>query len=102
MKPDVLKQIKELDARRKEMENKMIEDKQKRFYDISDSLKKNTNTNTNTNIQKCDIDDDPSSQQKLLMQNGQLKELYVTSLRENKRLKEISDYLDLIYWGIKK
>ena len=89
MKPDVLKQIKELDARRKEMENKMIEDKQKRFYDISDSLKKNTNTNTN--IQKCDIDDDPSSQQKLLMQNGQLKELYGTSLRENKRLKEIID-----------
>ena len=85
MKPDVLKQIKELDARRKEMENKMIEERQKQ----SEFMK--TNTNTNTNIQNCDIDYNPSSQQKLLMQMGQLKELYGTSLRENARLKEIID-----------
>jgi glycosyltransferase involved in cell wall biosynthesis len=85
MKPDVLKQIKELDTRRKEMENKMIEDKQKRFYDISDSLKKHCEFN------QCDIDNNLSSQQKQLAQMGQLKELYGTSLRENARLKEIID-----------
>jgi len=83
MKTDVLKQIKELDARRKEMENKMIEERQKRFYDISDSLKKPCEFN------QCDIDDNLSSQQKQIAQMGQLKELYGTSLRENARLKEI-------------
>jgi glycosyltransferase involved in cell wall biosynthesis len=85
MKPDVLKQIKELDARRKEMETKMIEERQKQ----SEFMK--TNTNTNTNMQNCDVVEMLSSQQKQLAQIGQLKDLYGNSLRENARLKEIID-----------
>ena len=85
MKPDVLKQIKELDARRKEMETKMIEERQKQ----SEFIK--TNTNTNTNMQNCDVVEMLSSQQKQMAQIGQLKELYGNSLRENARLKEIID-----------
>lgn len=83
MKPDVLKQIKELDVRRREMETKMIEERQKQ----SEFMK----TNTNTNMQNCDVVEMLSSQQKQLTQIGQLKELYGNSLRENARLKEIID-----------
>lgn len=77
MKPDVLKQIKELDIKRKKMESKIIEDRQKH----SEFMK--------TNIQHCEDVENLSSQQKQLKQIGQLKELYGNSLRENIRLKEI-------------
>ena len=77
MKPDVLKQIKELDIKRKKMESKIIEDRQKH----SEFMK--------TNIQHCEDVENLSSQQKQLTQIGQLKELYGNSLRENIRLKEI-------------
>jgi glycosyltransferase involved in cell wall biosynthesis len=81
MKPDVLKQIKELEIKRKEMETKFIEDKQKH----SEFMK------TNTSIQNFDVVEILSSQQKQVAQIGQLKELYGNSLRENVRLKEIID-----------
>ena len=79
MKPDVLKQMKELETKRKEMEIKIIADRQT----PSEFMK--------TNIQHCEDVENLSSQQKQLMQMGQLKELYSNSLRENIRLKEIID-----------
>ena len=72
-----------LDVRRREMETKMTEERQKQ----SEFMK----TNTNTNMQNCDVVEMLSSQQKQLTQIGQLKELYGNSLRENARLKEIID-----------
>ena len=100
MKPDVLKQIKELDVKRKEMEKKMMEERQKN----SDFFNKNTaqaSKNTGTTIMFQEEGKPPRelnhnevvemlmTQQKKLSQMGQLKDLYETSARENIRLKEI-------------
>ena len=98
MKPDVLKQIKELDVKRKEMEKKMMEERQKN----SDFLNKNTaQPSTGTEIVFQEEGKPPRelnhnevvemlmSQKKQLSQMGQLKDLYETSARENIRLKEI-------------
>ena len=93
MKPDVLKQIKELDIKRKEMENKMMEERQKN----SDSLNKNKGKTIVVQeegkppreLNHSEVVEMLTSQQKQLSQMGQLKDLYETSARENIRLKEI-------------
>ena len=93
MKPDVLKQIKELDIKRKEMENKMMEERQKN----SDSLNKNKGKTIVVQeegkppreLNHSEVVEMLTSQQKQLSQMGQLKDLYETSARENIRLKGI-------------
>lgn len=103
MKPDVLKQIKELEVKRREMENKMMEERQKN----SDFFNKNTTAalpsskNSGTTIvfqeegkpqrelNHNEVVEMLTLQQKQLSKMGQLKDLYETSARENIRLKEI-------------
>jgi len=100
MKPDVLKQIKELEVTRKEMEKKMIEERQKNS-DFFNKNMANSTKNTGTAIVFQEDGKPPRelnhnevvemlmSQQKQLAQMGQLKDLYENSARENIRLKEI-------------
>jgi glycosyltransferase involved in cell wall biosynthesis len=108
MKPDVLKQMKELGEKRKEMEKKMMEERQKNIEFL------NTNTVTGAKaattaataasgstivfreegkppreLNHCEVVEMLMTQQKQLTQMGQLKELYGNSMRENVRLKEI-------------
>jgi hypothetical protein len=99
MKPDVLKQIKELGVKRKEMEKKMMEERRKN----NDFLNANTATKAATGgaivfqeegkppreLNHREVVEMIMSQQKQLTQMGQLKELYGNSMRENVRLKEI-------------
>jgi hypothetical protein len=97
MKPDVLKQIKELNIKRNEMEKKMEEERKKQ----KEFLKVNSPHNSITGIMLREDGKAPreltnsevvelmTAQQKQLSQMGQLKELYSNSLRENARLKEI-------------
>ena len=97
MKPDVLKQIKELNIKRSEMEKKMKEDQKKHM----EYLKTNSSQNSITGIVLQEDGKEPrelkynevveliTAQQKQLSHMGQLKELYSNSLRENARLKEI-------------
>jgi hypothetical protein len=101
MKPDVLKQIKELGVKRKEMEKKMMEERQKN----NDFLNANTAAKAATGgaivfqeegkppreLNHREVVEMIMSQQKQLTQMGQLKELYGNSMRENVRLKEIID-----------
>ena len=93
MKPDVLKQIKELEVTRKETEKKMMEERQKN----SDFLNKNTGTTIMfreegkppRELNHSEVVEMLTTQQKQLSQIGQLKDLYGNSMRENIRLKEI-------------
>jgi glycosyltransferase involved in cell wall biosynthesis len=97
MKQDVLKQIKELEIRRKEMEKTVEADRKKHM----EYLKANSPQNSMKGIVLQEDGKAPrelngseiveliTSQQKQLSQMGQLKELYSNSLRENARLKEI-------------
>jgi len=103
MKPDVLKQIKELGEKRKEMEKKMMEERKKNM----EFLHANTRANTGAKgtggstivfqeegkppreLNHREVVEMLMSQQKQLSQMGQLKELYGNSMRENLRLKEI-------------
>ena len=97
MKPDVLKQIKELNIKKNEMEKKMEEERKKQ----KEFLKVNSSHNSITGIMLREDGKAPreltnsevvelmTAQQKQLSQMGQLKELYSNSLRENARLKEI-------------
>ena len=93
MKPDVLKQIKELDVKRKEVEKKMMEERQKN----SDFFNKNTwkaiiiqeDGKPLRELNHSEVVEMLTSQQKQLSQMGQLKDLYETSARENIRLKGI-------------
>ena len=93
MKPDVLKQIKELEVTRKETEKKMMEERQKN----SDFLNKNTGTTIMfreegkppRELNHNEVVEMLTTQQKQLSQIGQLKDLYGNSMRENIRLKEI-------------
>lgn len=93
MKPDVLKQIKELDVKRKEMENKMMEERQKN----SDFFNKNTGKaivfqeegKPPRELNHSEVVEMLTKQQKHISQMGQLKDLYETSARENIRLKGI-------------
>ena len=105
MKPDVLKQIKELEVTRKEMEKKMKEERQKNLELFnknttpppSSSSSKNTGTaivfqeegKPPRELNHNDVVEMLTSQQKQLAQMGQLKDLYGNSMRENIRLKEI-------------
>ena len=102
MKPDVLKQIKELEVKRKELEKKMMEERNKN----TDSYKGSTNaTQANKNsagtivlqeegkppreLNYNEVVEMLTLQQKQLLQMNHLKELYGTTMRENVRLKEI-------------
>jgi glycosyltransferase involved in cell wall biosynthesis len=117
MKPDVLKQIKELEITRKEMERKIMEDRQKNMdffnknireqsIDMPSSAQMKTSQPTplpspTTSIVFREEGKPPrelnhneivemlTSQQKQLSQMAQLKELYGNTMRENVRLKEI-------------
>lgn len=97
MKQDVLKQIKELAIKRKEMEKIMEEDRKKHM----EYLKANSPQNSMKGIvlqedgkaprelNSIEVVELIKAQQKQLSQLAQLKELYSNSLRENARLKEI-------------
>jgi glycosyltransferase involved in cell wall biosynthesis len=101
MKPDVLEQMKELEIKRKEMEKKMLEERQNH----SDFLRTQTNAVTSQSkntaivfqeegkapreLNHNEVVEMLTSQQKQLSYMGQLKELYGNSVRENVRLKEI-------------
>lgn len=100
MKPDVLKQMKELEVKRKEMEKKMVEDRQKNLEFLSSNpalQSKNTGSTIvfreegkpPRELNHNEVVEMLMSQQKQLSQVGQLKELYGSSIRENIRLKEI-------------
>ena len=78
MKPDVLKQIKELELKRKEMNQNM--GKKCVFHEEGKAPRE---LNTDEMVEML------TSQQKQLSQMGHLKDLYGNSLRENARLKEI-------------
>ena len=112
MKPDVLKQMKELEVKRKDMEKKMMEERKKNmelFNGTNANNSKNvgvgagagTGTGTGSAIvfreegkpprelNHHEVVETMMAQQKQLSQMGQLKELYGNSMRENTRLKEI-------------
>jgi glycosyltransferase involved in cell wall biosynthesis len=108
MKPDVLKQMKELEEKRKKMEKKMMEERERNmiFLDANTGANKGANTGANKGangstivfqeegkppreLNHLEVVEMLMSQQKQLTQMGQLKELYGNSMRENVRLKEI-------------
>jgi hypothetical protein len=100
MKPDVLKQMKELGEKRKKMEKKMMEERQKNmiFLDANSGAKGTGGGSTIVlqeegkpprELNHHQVVEMMTSQQKQLAQMGQLKELYGNSMRENVRLKEI-------------
>lgn len=100
MKPDVLKQTKELEIKRKEIEKKMAEERQKKQELLSSNTTSHSKNTGNTivfqeegkpprELSHHEVVEMLMSQQKQLSQVGQLKELYGSSIRENIRLKEI-------------
>ena len=108
MKPDVLKQMKELGEKRKEMEKKMMEERQKNIDFLNTNTVKGAKAATTAataatgstivfreegkpprELNHCEVVEMLMTQQKQLTQMGQLKELYGNSMRENVRLKEI-------------
>jgi molybdopterin converting factor small subunit len=104
MKPDVLKQMKELEEKRKKMEKKMMEERERNmiFLDANKGANKGENKGTNGStivfqeegkppreLNHLEVVEMLMSQQKQLTQMGQLNELYGNSMRENVRLKEI-------------
>lgn len=105
MKPDVLKQMKELGEKRKEMEKKMMEERQKNVDFLNTNTVKGAKAATTAatgstivfreegkpprELNHCEVVEMLMTQQKQLTQMGQLKELYGNSMRENVRLKEI-------------
>jgi hypothetical protein len=101
MKPDVLKQMKELGEKRKKMEKKMMEERQKNMIFLNANANagaKGTGGSTIVfqeegkpprELNHHEVVEMMTSQQKQLAQMGQLKELYGNSMRENVRLKEI-------------
>jgi hypothetical protein len=82
-----------LDVKRKEMENKMMEERQKN----SDFYNKNTGKaivfqeegKPPRELNHSEVVEMLTKQQKQISQMGQLKDLYETSARENIRLKGI-------------
>ena len=102
MKPDVLKQMKELEKMRVDIKNKMqIQlDQQKKLHNNSN---KNGNNDSNSiplimfqeegkpprELTHTEVVEILSKQQKQLAQMQQLKDLYGSTMRENVRLKEI-------------
>ena len=102
MKPDVLKQMKELGEKRKEMEKKMMEERQKNVDFLNTNTVKGATAaaagstivfreegKPPRELNHCEVVEMMMTQQKQLTQMGQLKELYGNSMRENVRLKEI-------------
>ena len=106
MKPDVLKQIKELEVKRKDMEKKMMEERKKNmepFNGNNANNSKNAGVGAGTGsaivfreegkppreLNHHEVVETMMAQQKQLSQMGQLKELYGNTMRENIRLKEI-------------
>jgi glycosyltransferase involved in cell wall biosynthesis len=99
MKPDVLKQIKELEIKRKDMERQLLEDRQKNQDLLNAAKSSNQSKNTKIVFQEEgkasrelnneEVVEMLTSQQKQLSQMRHLKDLYGNSLRENARLKEI-------------
>jgi len=100
MKPDVLKQMKELELKRKEMEKKMMDERQKNHDFLSSNTAQHSKNTGSTIVFREDgkpprelnhheVVEMLTSQQKQLSQVGQLKDLYENSARENIRLKEI-------------
>jgi hypothetical protein len=100
MKPDVLKQMKELELKRKEMEKKMMDERQKNHDFLSSNTTQHSKNTGSTIVFREDgkpprelnhheVVEMLMSQQKQLSQAGQLKDLYENSARENIRLKEI-------------
>jgi hypothetical protein len=107
MKPDVLKQMKELGEKRKKMEKKMMEERQKNMIFLNANAGANKGANAGAKgtggstivfqeegkppreLNHHEVVEMMTSQQKQLAQMGQLKELYGNSMRENVRLKEI-------------
>ena len=102
MKPDVLKQIKELEVKRKEIEKKMMEERKKNIESCNGSAN-TTQANKNSigtivvqeegkpprELNYNEVVEMLTLQQKQLLQMNHLKELYGTTMRENVRLKEI-------------
>ena len=104
MKPDVLKQMKELGEKRKKMEKKMMEERERNMIFLDANAGANAGakgTGGGSTIVFQEEGKPPRelnhhqvvemlmSQQKQLAQMGQLKELYGNSMRENVILKEI-------------
>jgi hypothetical protein len=102
MKPDVLKQIKELELKRKELEKKMMEERKKNTdsYNGSENTTQANKNSTGTivlqeegkpprELNYNEVVEMLTLQQKQLLQMNHLKELYGTTMRENVRLKEI-------------
>jgi hypothetical protein len=102
-----LKQIKELGEKRKKMEKKMMEERQKNMIFLNENTVTNVGANKGAKgtggstivfqeegkppreLNHHEVVEMLMSQQKQLAQMGQLKELYGNSMRENVRLKEI-------------
>ena len=101
MKPDVLKQMKELEEKRKKMEKKMMEERERNmiFLDANTGANKGANKGANTGangstivfqeegkppreLNHLEVVEMLMSQQKQLTQMGQLKELYGNILDE--------------------
>jgi hypothetical protein len=108
MKPDVLKQMKELGEKRKKMEKKMMEERERNMIFLDANSGANAGANSGAKgtgggstivlqeegkppreLNHHQVVEMMTSQQKQLAQMGQLKELYGNSMRENVRLKEI-------------
>jgi glycosyltransferase involved in cell wall biosynthesis len=110
MKPDVLKQMKELEVKRKELDKKMAEERKKNFEFYNGSIVNQTKTmgagagagagagstivfreegKPPRELNHHEVVETMMSQQKQLSQMGQLKDLYGNTMRENIRLKEI-------------
>ena len=92
--------MKELEVKRKEMEKKMVEERQKNQEFLSSNTAQQSKNTGSTIVFREDgkplrelnhheVVEMLMSQQKQLSQVGQLKDLYETSARENIRLKEI-------------
>lgn len=98
MKPDVLKQMKVLEIKRKEMEKKMMEERQKNTQLLNASTGVATGAGAIVlreegkpprELNHSEVVEMLTTQQKQLSQMVNLKELYGNSIRENIRLKEI-------------
>jgi len=112
MKPDVLKQIKELEIKRKEMEKKMVEERKNNLEFFNRNIGNQSKSASGGASGGAGVDAGSTivfreegklprelnhhevvemlmSQQKQLSQVGHLKDLYGNTMRENIRLKEI-------------
>jgi hypothetical protein len=106
MKPDVLKQMKELEVKRKEMEKKMVEERKKNLEFFNGNIGNQSKSASGgagagstivfreegkppRELNHHEVVEMLMSQQKQLSQVVHLKDLYGNTMRENIRLKEI-------------